>query len=182
MKKDSILIIVLAVIAVLLASFTAYILITGTGKKSGKDNGTKKPASTTEDQDEDETVTDYEKITIELRRSPRGGTTKLVIFNKGGGETSVSVYHMNGSADQTDEYDTKIFQTKRILEMLNEYDFISWNGFEGKRPKGTKDGDSFEITGTVNGKDFYAKGDENFPDGFMQLFNRLSISTSIIEF
>lgn len=181
MKKDNILIIVLAVIAVLLASFAAFVLITGTGKKSDKDDETKKPSSDPEVETGDELVTDYEKITIEIHSSPRGGTTKLVIFNKGGGETSVSVYHMNGSADQTDEYDTKIFQTKRILEMLNEYDFISWNGFEGKRPKGTKDGKDFEITGTVNGKEFYAKGDENFPDGFKQLVNRLEVATCIID-
>lgn len=181
MKKDNILIIVLAVIAVLLASFAAFVLITGTGKKSDKDDETKKPASDTEIEAEDELVTDYEKITIEIHSSPRGGTTKLVIFDKGGGETSVACYHMKRSSDEADDYSTQMFKTQTILDMLNEYDFLSWNGFDGKRPKGTKDGKDFEITGTVNGKEFYAKGDENFPDGFKQLVNRLEVATCIID-
>ena len=51
-----------------------------------------------------------------------------------------------------------------ILQLLNDCNILSWNGFHGKHPRGVKDGIMFSFSATVNdGKMIKADGSQNFP-------------------
>lgn len=57
-----------------------------------------------------------------------------------------------------------------VLEILNNCNFLSWDGFYGAHPKGVLDGTMFRLKATVNGdKKISASGSQNFPKHFREL-------------
>lgn len=53
---------------------------------------------------------------------------------------------------------------ERMLGLLNDCNFLSWDGFYGSHPKGVLDGIMFTLTATVNGdRTVKANGSQNFP-------------------
>ena len=61
-------------------------------------------------------------------------------------------------------------ETQAVIDMLNEVEFVKWNGFHGDHPKGVLDGTMFRLTATLNGgQKLSAEGSQNFPKHFQQL-------------
>lgn len=61
-------------------------------------------------------------------------------------------------------------ETQAVIDMLNEVEFVKWNGFHGDQPKGVLDGTMFRLTATLNGgQKLSAEGSQNFPKHFQQL-------------
>ena len=113
-----------------------------------------------------EKVTDFEFIRIHLsgmrsqceyeinRRGPKTEILHYSILYRGGEE----VKELENSAS----CDTDV-----VLNILNEYGFISWDGFKGPHPKWVKDGTMFRLEASVNGgRIIKASGSENFPKHF----------------
>ena len=56
-----------------------------------------------------------------------------------------------------------------MLELLNQFPVMKWNGFHGKHPRGVLDGEMFSFQATVNdGVTIRAEGSANFPKGFQE--------------
>ena len=56
---------------------------------------------------------------------------------------------------------------ERMLELLNAFPVMKWDGFHGKHPRGVLDGEMFSFQATVNdGVTIRAEGSANFPKGF----------------
>ena len=61
-------------------------------------------------------------------------------------------------------------ETQALIDMLNEVEFVKWNGFHGDHPKGVLDGTMFRLTATLNGgQKLNAEGSQNFPKHFRRL-------------
>ena len=57
--------------------------------------------------------------------------------------------------------------THSVINALNSFGFVKWNGFDGKQPPGVLDGTMFRLTATINGgKKLSANGSQNFPKHF----------------
>ena len=63
---------------------------------------------------------------------------------------------------------------EQILKLLNRCKVLSWDGFEGKRPKGILDGITFYLYGIVNdGRKIEARGSQRFPYRFYEFRDAL---------
>ncbi|MBQ9886901.1 MAG: hypothetical protein IJM37_08615 [Lachnospiraceae bacterium] len=61
---------------------------------------------------------------------------------------------------------------ERMLQLLNDCDVISWDGFYGKHPKHVLDGIMFSLEAVVNdGRRIKASGSENFPKHYRDFTN-----------
>lgn len=61
-----------------------------------------------------------------------------------------------------------------ILQLLNDCNIFSWDGFHGKHPRGVKDGIMFSFSATVNdGKTIKADGSQNFPKHYRDFTKEL---------
>lgn len=61
-------------------------------------------------------------------------------------------------------------ETAAVINILNEYGFLGWDGFNGPHPRWVKDGVMFRLEASVNGgRLIKAKGSENFPKHFHEL-------------
>ncbi|MCR4783932.1 MAG: hypothetical protein K6A35_05375 [bacterium] len=113
-----------------------------------------------------EKVTDFEFIRIHLsgmrsqceyeinRRGPKTEILHYSILYRGGEEVK--------ELENSVSCDTDV-----VLNILNEYGFISWDGFKGPHPKWVKDGIMFRLEASVNGgRIIKASGSENFPKHF----------------
>lgn len=55
----------------------------------------------------------------------------------------------------------------QILEILNSVEMLKWDGFNGRHPRGVRDGEMLSFRASVNGgTSIRAGGSENFPKGF----------------
>ena len=61
---------------------------------------------------------------------------------------------------------TVTIDTQLVIDILNEYDILSWDGFNGERPKDVEDGTDFYIDAKINGKSIEAEGHTVFPENF----------------
>ena len=120
------------------------------------------------------TITSFKKITLrvigmrcnieyEILNKPPKSVLSLYRISYRDGE-SKRVIEKNGETD-----------TEIMLELLNLYKVISWNGFLGEHPKDVKDGVMFTFKAEVNeGQRVYAEGSENFPQGYRQFVSALN--------
>jgi len=68
----------------------------------------------------------------------------------------------------------------RLLELLNSVEMMKWDGFNGKHPRGVRDGEMFSFRASVNGgTNIRAEGSENFPKGFRDF--RRAVGTMLSE-
>ena len=65
-------------------------------------------------------------------------------------------------------------EKERILKLINDCDLLSWNGFVGNHPKNVSDGIMFTMKATINGKEIYAHGSENFPEHYREFIDGLT--------
>ena len=141
MRKDTAVIIILSVIA--LGLVIACIVIFGFGVGKSKK------------------VTDFETISFTTSLG-RGKTTRYIITNEGE-ETKISISvttsAKNGSGDRSEE---GYCSTEDMIELLNECNVLSWNGYD---KKGDKDMD-FRFEGNINGEEIEAKGKMAYPKNF----------------
>ena len=57
-----------------------------------------------------------------------------------------------------------------VVEKLNSFGLLSWNGFRGDHPRGVRDGIMFRLEAAVDGGAVIrADGSENFPKHFKEL-------------
>ena len=91
---------------------------------------------------------------------------------KKGDEAEVTEYELRcvtgGGRERHMERRTRCSESQ-MLELLNSFPIMKWNGFNGKHPRGVLDGEMFLFKATVNeGKLIRAEGSENFPKGFQE--------------
>lgn len=141
MKKDTVVIIILSVIA--LGLVAACIVIFGFGAGKSKK------------------VTDFDEIYFTT--SPgRGKTTRYIITNEGE-ETKISISVTTSAKDEGGNRSEEGYcSTEDMIELLNECNVLSWNGYD---KKGDKDMD-FRFEGNINGEEIEAKGKMAYPKNF----------------
>lgn len=141
MKKDVAVIVVLSVIALGLVAACVVIFGFGVGKSKK--------------------VTDFEEIYFTT--SPgRGKSTRYIIINEGE-ETKISISVTTSAKDGGRNSENGSCSTEEMIDLLNEYDALSWDGFDKKDKEGTID---FSFEGTINGKEIEAKGRGACPKDF----------------
>ena len=89
---------------------------------------------------------------------------------KKGDETEVSEYELRcvtGGGRERELQRRVLCTEERMLELLNQFPVMKWDGFHGKHPRGVLDGEMFSFRATVNdGVSIHAEGSANFPKGF----------------
>ena len=118
--------------------------------------------------------------TVTLHTSGMRHVTDYEIVNRGD-EAEISQYAV-GYCDGEEVRQLQkraVCSAKRALKLMNKCRLLSWDGFNGKRPKGIKDGTIFILKANVNeGKEIYATGSQRFPrhyrvfkDGLNEILN-----------
>ena len=118
--------------------------------------------------------------TVTLHTSGMRHVTDYEIVNRGD-EAEISQYAV-GYCDGEEVRQLQkraVCSAKRALKLMNKCRLLSWDGFNGKRPTGIKDGTIFILKANVNeGKEIYATGSQRFPrhyrvfkDGLNEILN-----------
>ena len=119
-------------------------------------------------------ITGFEKIIV--RESGMRFQYEYEILNQGT-QTEISqysLYYQNGEDQRKKERSTQC-DTREVLDKLNEYEMIRWDGFHGKHPRNVKDGVMFTLTATVNDRQVIkAEGSENFPAHYREFMRWLN--------
>ena len=165
MKKDVAIIVILSIVAVILITIVAVIVIRG---RNGEEKESTKPVTkpvketkVTEPKEKAE-VKDFDEIHLKVSHSPRGGSYTYEILCEG----DQSVINKKNNFKDGEIVATVTIDTKAVIDVLNEYDILSWDGFDGERPEGVQDGTDFSLDAKINGKDLEAEGHTVFPDHF----------------
>ena len=114
------------------------------------------------------TVTDIELLN--LRLSGMRVSEEYEIKTEGN-QAVISYYIMSYASGEEERVLKKRTEldTKSVIAALNSFDFIKWNGFDGKHPKGVLDGTMFKLSATLNGgRKLSANGSQNFPKHFRE--------------
>ena len=126
-------------------------------------------------------ITGFEKIIV--RESGMRFQYEYEILNQGT-QTEISqysLYYQNGEDQRRKERSTQC-DTGEVLDKLNEYEMMRWDGFHGKHPRNVKDGVMFTLTATVNdGQVIKAEGSENFPAHYREFMRWLNDKLSSEE-
>ena len=108
-------------------------------------------------------IKSFETVTLHTS-GMRHMTDYEIVMN--GGEAEVSQYavgYRNGEKVRQLQK-RAVCSAERALKLMNKCRLLSWDGFNGKRPKGIKDGTNFIFKATVNGgKEICATGSQRFP-------------------
>ncbi len=122
-------------------------------------------------------VRSFERITLRLS-GMRHLTEYEIVMNDGAAE--VSSYGLR----YENETETRVPRARirtdasEVLNLLNRCRLISWDGFDGPRPRGLKDGTDFRLDAVVNGgRRIRARGSQNFPRGYRKLVDWLYLKT-----
>jgi len=117
----------------------------------------------------DNTITDIENLTLRLSGMRLTEEYELIV---NGDKTEISYYtisYANAAEERILKKRTER-DTKTVIDALNGFRLIKWDGFHGKHPKGVLDGTTFHITATLNGgQKLSAGGSQNFPKHFHEL-------------
>ena len=89
-----------------------------------------------------------------------------------GNEAEISEYEMRcvtgGGMERCPERSALIPYDK-MVELLNSYEAIKWDGFHGRHPRGVLDGETFSFEAIINdGVNIRAGGSANFPKHFRE--------------
>ena len=122
---------------------------------------------------EKRSITDIEKLNLRLNGMR---LTEEYEFAVNGEETEISYYNMSYASGKEERVLIKrtVCDTQTVIDTLNGFGMIKWDGFSGKHPKGVLDGTMFNLTATVNGgQTLHANGSQNFPKHFYDFKNWL---------
>ena len=115
---------------------------------------------------ESKTITDIEYLNLRLSGMR---VTEEYEFTSAENNIEIAYYNMsyaNGSEERIPIKRT-ICEKKTVIDALNGFDFIKWNGFHGNHPRGVLDGTMFKLTAVYNGGErLQADGSQNFPKHF----------------
>ena len=62
---------------------------------------------------------------------------------------------------------------QKIIDLINDYNILSWDNFHGKHPKGVLDGIMFDFKAVFDDKIVQADGSENFPKNYKEFRNKI---------
>lgn len=128
------------------------------------------------DKIKDGSVTELESLLLRLSGMR---VTEEYEMTANGDETTLSYYtisYANGEDERILESRVSL-DTRSVIDALNGFGFIKWDGFHGKHPKGVLDGTMFSLEAVVNGgKKLTADGSANFPKRFGEFRSWLSDS------
>ena len=161
MKKDVVIIIILSIVAVILVVSVAVIVLRGKGGDEKETTNPVKETKVTEPKEKTE-VQDFEEIHLRVTHSPRGGSYTYEILCEG----DKSVINKKDNYRDDELVATVTIDTNLVINILNECDILSWDGFNGKRPKDVQDGTDFYFDAKINGKDIEAEGHTVFPESY----------------
>ena len=143
MKKDVAVIIVLSVIALGLVAACVLIFGFGIGASSKK-------------------VTDFDEIF--LTTSPgRGKTTRYIIVCDDD-ETEISIKVTTSAKGDNGSTISGVCDTEDMIELLNDCEVLSWDGFDEVDKKSS--GIEFDFEAVINGKEIEAEGRGKYPKNF----------------
>ena len=60
-----------------------------------------------------------------------------------------------------------------IIDIINDFGILSWDGFHGKHPKGVLDGIMFDFNAVIDDKTIQADGSENFPKNYKEFRHKI---------
>ncbi len=121
------------------------------------------------------TVTSVEDMKL-IIRTMRGGY--VYKFEGEGDETELRFYRetYRGGEDELLLELSVSCGEKTMIELMNSFGILRWNGFHGKHPRNVNDGTMFIFTATVNdGQEIFADGSENFPKGYHEFVSALNV-------
>ena len=109
------------------------------------------------------TIDSFEIVTLSTRGMRCADDYEIV---KKDNTAEVSQYRISDREGKEDRILMRLAAVSEndILQLLNDCNILSWDGFHGKHPRGVKDGVMFSFSATVNdGKMIKADGSQNFP-------------------
>lgn len=120
-------------------------------------------------------VESFETITI--RESGMRVIEEYKIINKGD-ICEISFYQIVPiSGTYNDQYTllkSAEYDTEKLIALMNECGFASWNGFDGKHPKNVHDGIMFGLDAVINGNETVtARGSQNFPKKYKEFMAKI---------
>lgn len=113
-----------------------------------------------------ESITAFESLNLQLRGMR---ITEEYELKANGKDTEISYYNMSYANGKEERVLIKrtVCETQTVIDSLNGFNVMGWDGFRGKHPKGVLDGTMFTLTATVNGgRVISANGSQNFPKHF----------------
>lgn len=114
-------------------------------------------------------IESFEKIT--LHTSGMRCTVDYEIVMQAG-QAELSRYSVRYTQENTERVPERraLVSEQVILQLLNDCQILSWDGFHGKHPRGVKDGTMFSFTAVVNGgRTIRAEGSQKFPKHYREL-------------
>ena len=98
-----------------------------------------------------------------------------IVMKEDQAEVSLYGIRFSGNEDRRTLEKRAVCDPKTIIDLLNDSDLLSWDGFHGAHPKNVNDGIMFTLKATVNeGEKIYADGSQNFPRHYRELRDGLS--------
>ncbi len=128
------------------------------------------------DRIKDGSVTELESLSLRLSGMR---LTEEYEMTADGSETTLSYYTVSYASGKDERILEKsvTLDTRSVIDALNGFGFIRWDGFSGRHPKGVLDGVMFSLEAVVNGgQKLRAEGSANFPKRFGEFRSWLSDS------
>ncbi len=121
----------------------------------------------------DEPIVSFEIVTLQIS-GMRYVNEYEIVMNDGKAQVSCYGIRFKKDEDRRELEQRAECGEETVLELLNDCKLLSWDGFQGKHPKGVKDGTMFTLKATVNGdRKIYAAGSQNFPKHYRELTDGL---------
>lgn len=172
LKKDSVLIIVLSVVAVLLVSFTAYIFI---ARPASKDSSAKAKQEKEIEEKEETEVTEFAFLKLKFVDEKKKTSSEFTVFAKG--DACEVTWDEYIAPTNHPVYEGGI-NTPYMIQILNSCDVLSWDGLETEKTH-----KYFEFDAKVNGRTIHAEGSQDdCPEKMDVLTAMLKNFTTMIVF
>lgn len=94
------------------------------------------------------------RYTIEYEMVPKDGQAELTLY----------AIRFGDQEDRRVPEQTAVIPVQEALDLMNTCRLMSWDGFQGRHPRGVLDGIMFSMKAVVNdNRSISASGSENFP-------------------
>lgn len=118
-------------------------------------------------------IVSFEKIALTVS-GMRGSTIYEIVAKNGRAEASEYRIRCRGGKYERLLEKRSSCSLERALKFLNDVQLLSWDGFDGKHPKGVLDGVMFRLEALVNGSvNLRAQGSQNFPKYYREFTDSL---------
>lgn len=118
-------------------------------------------------------INSFEKVTIRTSGMRRMRDHEITAEGSNAVITEYEIGYTDGEEVRT-PVKRAACPLRQALRLMNSCRVLSWDGFNGRRPKGLRDGTDFNFSATVNGgRRIAAKGSQRFPRGYRKFTEAL---------